>query len=82
MKVKKTIKLINNERLSVRAKAIKGCDNTSADICYSNDFASCLVYSTDICAKQDLAACINNAVDVCALSNDIKPCLPNNQDYT
>jgi len=81
VKVKKTLKLINNERLSIRAKAAKGCDSTSADQCYDNDFAACYIYSTDICTKKDLASCFNHAIDVCAENIDIKPCSPYSQDY-
>ena len=82
MKVKKSIKLINNERLSVRTKATKGCDSTSTDYCYSNDFATCSVYSTDICRKQDLAPCYNHSNDVCAINNDTTSCMFYTEDYT
>lgn len=82
MKVKKTLKLINNERLSLRAKAAKGCDSTSTDHCYSYDLAECTLFSTDICNKYDLKPCHENSIDMCLSNYDTTSCISNSQDYT
>ena len=82
MKTRKTIKLINDERMHARNVSAKGCDNSSTDYCYSDDFAICVIHSIDICATKDLAACYSHSVDVCANENDVGACIYGNEDYT
>lgn len=68
MRVKKFVKLINNERNDRRivpAKA-EGCIGHSTDTCtLHEDHATCTVNSYDVCAK-DYAACYNYSYDYCA----------------
>ena len=68
MRVKKLVKLINNERNDrnvVPAKAAD-CVGQSTDTCTLHvDNATCTVNSYDVCAK-DYAACYNYSYDYCA----------------
>lgn len=61
--MKKTIRLINNERVKVCVVGAKGCTST-ADICSIFDQAHCLSNAYDSCAK-DYATCSSNAIDIC-----------------
>ena len=71
---KRTLKLINNERINVRVaskKAASGCDGTSVDVCPgSNDYAHCGTYAYDKCTSQDYAACQEGAEDRCSIDRD------------
>lgn len=82
MKIKKIIKLINDECTNAKVVSVKGCDSNSTDHCYSDDHAECQVYSVDICAVKDLAACYYHSQDVCAFELDIGACLNQSEDYT
>lgn len=67
--MKKTIKLINNERTNVKVLAAKACESGSYDICETNiDNAKCSVESYDLCYK-DYAACTNNSYDNCSVED-------------
>ena len=70
---RRTLKLINNERINVRVaskKAVTQCDSTSKDYCYSYDYAHCGTYAYDKCASQDYAACQEGADDICSIDRD------------
>ena len=82
MKVKKMIKLINDERVNAKAVSAKSCDETSQDYCYSGDFAECQVYSFDVCGTKDLAACYSHSQDVCIGEMDVTVCVSYAADYT
>ena len=68
MRVKKLVKLINNERNDrnvIPAKA-SSCAGQSYDNCTLNeDHATCTVNSYDVCGK-DYAGCYNYSYDYCA----------------
>lgn len=83
MKVKKMIKLINNERTNSKIVSSKACDETSTDICHRDgyDFAQCSVYSYDECYK-DYSACYNHAADVCEFIDNNAPCNGYHSDLT
>lgn len=82
MKTKKIIKLINDECTNAKMVSVKGCDSSSTDHCYDEDYAKCQVYSIDICVVKDLAACYNYSEDVCAIGEDTAACINYTQDYT
>ena len=70
---KRTLKLINNERINVHVaskKAVTGCDSTSEDICTNLDYAHCGIYAYDKCTVKDLAACQEGAEDRCSIDRD------------
>lgn len=65
MRVKKFVKLINNERNDRRIASAKGCTGLNTDRCTSGeDYAECTVNSYDVCTK-DYAACYNYSYDFC-----------------
>lgn len=68
MKIKKMIKLINNERKSTKLVSSKACSST--DLCPRLDFAMCTVNSYDHCIKADYAGCTNNSYDYCGWDYD------------
>ena len=74
------IKLINSERVNLRFASSKACDETSTDICYATDVASCIVNSYDVCTK-DFAKCSYNSDDYCT-SVDIDPCSYGSTDHS
>lgn len=82
MRVKKLIKLINNERNNrsvVPAKA-EGCVGQSFDECRLNeDYARCTVNSYDACGK-DYAGCFDNSYDYCSYK-DTDACGNFGHDY-
>jgi len=51
MRVKKFIKLINNERVDARLASIKACESMSTDTCTTFDNADCAVNSYDVYSK-------------------------------
>ena len=61
--MKKTIRLINNERVKTYLASAKGCTG-AVDICTSFDQADCFTNAYDSCAK-DQAACSASAIDIC-----------------
>lgn len=66
MRVKRLVKLINDERNYrniVPAKAL-GCTGFSTDSCVEKDNATCTVNSYDVCGK-DYAGCYNYSYDYC-----------------
>lgn len=63
-KMKKIIKLINDERINVKIQSSKSCDTISYDLCAVYDGTSCASYSYDKCNK-DYAACTGGATDTC-----------------
>ena len=70
---KRTLKLINDERINVRVaskKAVEFCDSTSKDICLNRDYAHCGTYAYDKCTSQDYAACQEGAEDTCSIDRD------------
>ena len=70
---KRTLKLINNERINVRVaskKAVFTCDSTSEDICWHIDNAHCGTYAYDKCTVEDYAACQEGAEDRCSVDRD------------
>ena len=70
---RRTLKLINNERINVHVaskKAVTGCDGTSVDICKGLDYAHCRTYAYDKCTVKDLAACQEGAEDTCSIDRD------------
>jgi len=73
MTVKKTVKLINNERLCSKVASEKACDATSIDSCLYEDHAECVVYAEDTCRK-DHAGCFEGAHDVCYSYRDTDLC--------
>jgi len=81
LKNKKTIKLVNDERLNTRVISSKSCE-TGTDHCYSVDNAECSTFSIDVCAIKDFAACYNWSTDICALEEDIYACHNGQSDYT
>lgn len=81
MKTKKTIRLINNERMNRGVISPKGCDNSSYDNCWTEDFSHCMVHSYDFCKFKDLAACYHSATDYCASDGDFHACTYDHQDY-
>ncbi len=74
---KKMIKLINNERNSIKilsAKANMVCGSDSIDICNEGyDYAICTNFAYDNCGK-DYSACYNGADDVCSHVDNDAPC--------
>ncbi len=70
LKMKKIIKLINNERLDAKIESSKACVSTSHDVCNSSayDKAECSTYSYDQCGK-DYAACYNYGYDLCTVTD-------------
>jgi len=64
--IKRILKLINNERLTVKIKSSKACDSTSKDICthLDSDGVGCTLYALDKCTK-DYASCSQGADDTC-----------------
>lgn len=82
MKIKKIIKLVNDERLKTTETSGKSCDPGSTDYCYSKDNAFCTVYSVDICVIKDAAGCIGGSEDVCAKEWDTSACTGGQSDYT
>lgn len=66
MRVKKFIKLINNERSNRRtiSEIAVGCTGGSVDICTVEDYATCIMNSYDVCGK-DYIGCTNNSYDFC-----------------
>ena len=81
MKTKKTIRLINNERMNRKVISSKGCDTSSTDICVSEDFSNCLIHSFDYCKSKDLAACYHDSDDYCASNGDFHACTYGHNDY-
>ena len=82
MRVKKLVKLINNERNNGKIVPMKaeGCTGLSTDICTTEkDFAKCTVNSYDVCGK-DYAGCFNNSYDYCSYT-DTDACGSNGYDY-
>lgn len=65
---KKIIKLINNERLSIRISSQKGCAIANSDICHvvNADKKACTTYAYDECGK-DYSACSQGADDICTV---------------
>lgn len=55
MITKCSLKLINNERKSLKILSAKSC---GTDSCGNSDYATCAGTSTDICKYIDAAACI------------------------
>ena len=82
MRVKKLVKLINNERNDksvVPAKAL-GCTGLSTDTCTTGeDYARCTVNSYDVCGK-DYAGCFDNSYDFCSYK-DTDACGSAERDY-
>ena len=82
MRVKKLVKLINNERNErnvVPAKAFD-CAAPSYDRCTMNeDYATCTVNSYDVCGK-DYAGCFDNSYDYCSYK-DTDACGNFGHDY-
>ena len=67
MRVKKVVRLINNERSNRKVVSVKavGCTGVSTDICTALfDYAICIENSYDVCGK-DYAGCFNNSYDYC-----------------
>ena len=79
MKIKKVIKLINDERVVLKRASAKACDATSTDICHEIDNAYCIVNSYDVCTK-DFAACSYDSEDYCTYI-DTDPCSVGSKDY-
>lgn len=79
MKIKKVIKLINDERVSLKRASAKACDETSTDMCVEIDLAYCIVNSYDVCLK-DLASCSYDSKDYCA-NIDADACTIGSKDY-
>ncbi len=75
MRVKRIVKLINNERTNTKLEMPKACDSTSYDVCKvdEHDYAQCIVNSYDYCNK-DHAACFNNGYDYCDTFRDTDLC--------
>lgn len=72
--MKKTIKLVNNERLNTNIQAAKACDITSVDICSIIDNSGCMVYAYDVCGK-DYKSCSEGADDYCSYIDNNTPCV-------
>ena len=83
MKIKRIIKLVNNERLNTKAISGKSCE-TGTDYCYPGveDSAHCMSNSIDICVIKDAAACYESSKDVCAMVEDTYACHGGSLDYT
>ncbi len=67
MRVKKFVKLINNERADRNIVPVKAdeCVGQSTDFCRLNvDNAVCTINSYDVCGK-DYAGCYNYSYDYC-----------------
>lgn len=79
MNIKKVIKLINDERVTLKQVSAKACDATSTDVCTEIDNAYCIVNSYDVCTK-DYAGCSNDSEDYCAYM-DTAPCSISSKDY-
>ena len=80
MRVKKLVKLINNERNDRRIASAKGCTGLSTDTCTRNDdYAECTVNSYDVCGK-DYAGCFDNSYDFCSYK-DTDACGNFGHDY-
>ena len=80
MRVKKFVKLINNERNDRRIASTKGCTGQSYDRCSSGeDYATCTVNSYDVCVK-DYAGCFDNSYDFCSYK-DTDACGNFGHDY-
>ena len=80
--MKKTIKLVNNERINAKIASIKACDATSYDVCtvLNEDNAECKQYSYDRCGK-DYALCYSNGYDLC-YNIDNTACTGSTEDIT
>ena len=75
MRVKKYIKLINNERVNAKLMSEKACSSdTTFNDCSVWDKAECAVNSYDVCQK-DLAACYNKGYDYCNTQYDTDACI-------
>ena len=63
---KKTIKLVNNERIATKISSVKACATTSYDVCGVDgyDVATCHTYAFDECGK-DYQYCSEGADDIC-----------------
>ena len=81
MRIKKFIKLINNERTKSGFVSAKACDQSSDDICVFDDYAACVVNSFDLCNK-DHAGCFNNSEDICGAYRDTYACGNYSTDHT
>ncbi len=83
-KMKRMIKLINDERIKAGLASQKGCTVGATDTCYSFDQADCTAKAYDACEKDyagcsgeetndicsvDYAACFNGYDDVCSTDN-------------
>ncbi|MBR7033756.1 MAG: hypothetical protein IKI03_09020 [Clostridia bacterium] len=79
MKIKKRIKLINDEHSGYLVRSSKGCVTDTCPV--AKDYAHCDVYSTDVCKIKDLAACINSSHDYCGTGYDTVPCFTGGYDY-
>ncbi len=66
--MKKTINLINNERLNSKIVGTKACASGAYDFCEgsTHDFAQCTTYAYDVCVK-DHAGCFAGAHDTCVI---------------
>lgn len=72
---KKTIKLINNERINPRITAERACSTSIADNCTQTgyDYATCISWAYDKCGK-DYTGCREGAHDICTYVDDDRPC--------
>lgn len=82
MRVKKLVKLINNERNNRRivSDMAQGCTIQSMDSCSYTDNARCTVNSYDVCTK-DYAGCYNYSYDYCD-NLDVTACGNQTHDLT
>lgn len=77
--MKKTIKLINNERLNTKLTSQKACLADSYDYCSGGiDIYACMSNSYDVCNK-DYASCSGESYDLCE-QTDLDVCIAGGRD--
>lgn len=74
--MKKTVKLINNERINyaILSNKANGCIGGALDICDRIDVSKCDTYAYDYCTKEDRASCDAGAKDICTYDYDSHNC--------
>jgi hypothetical protein len=84
MKMRKFLRLINNEHKLAVVKSAKGCevsDTCNVDWCSLNDFAECSLGATDTC-KKDYASCRGEVYDTCGDNINDKIGCDQHSDFT
>ena len=81
MKIKKIIRLINNEQMNRKVISSKGCDDSSYDWCLIQDYGHCVVNAYDSCISKDFKYCHHSSKDYCSIDGDFVGCSYGPNDY-